>query len=105
MHSETLEETIESGPLCITDLFQNKISPKKNDFSPEKNTSQKKQKKLPFFYATFQCGRYNVFKKKKILTTKSWKTHPKKLLIIGPDPFFSLQPRLPKTAQKFIPVL
>ena len=24
--SETLEETIESGPLCITDLFQNKIS-------------------------------------------------------------------------------
>ena len=23
---ETLEETIESGPLCITDLFQNKIS-------------------------------------------------------------------------------
>ena len=24
--TETLEETIESGPLCITDLFQNKIS-------------------------------------------------------------------------------
>ena len=24
--SETLAETIESGPLCITDLFQNKIS-------------------------------------------------------------------------------
>ena len=23
---ETLEETIESGPPCITDLFQNKIS-------------------------------------------------------------------------------
>ena len=29
----------------------------------------------------------------------------KKLLIIGPDPFFSLQPRLPKTAQNFISVL
>ena len=26
MAAETLEETIESGPLCITDLFQNKIS-------------------------------------------------------------------------------
>ena len=26
LHAETLEETIESGPLCITDLFQNKIS-------------------------------------------------------------------------------
>ena len=24
--TETLEETIESGPLCITELFQNKIS-------------------------------------------------------------------------------
>ena len=24
--AETLEETIESGPQCITDLFQNKIS-------------------------------------------------------------------------------
>ena len=23
-HSETLAETLESGPLCITDLFQNK---------------------------------------------------------------------------------
>ena len=26
VHAETLEETIESGPLCITGLFQNKIS-------------------------------------------------------------------------------
>ena len=25
-HPETLAETIESDPLCITDLFQNKIS-------------------------------------------------------------------------------
>ena len=24
LHTETLAETIESGPLCITDLFQNK---------------------------------------------------------------------------------
>ena len=50
------------------------------------------KKKLPFFYATFQCGRYNVKKKKKIffnfLPMKNWKKHPKTLLRIGPDPFF-----------------
>ena len=46
---------------------------------------------LPFFYATFQCGRYGVFKKKfkNFLTQKKWKNRPKKLLIIGPDPFIS----------------
>ena len=47
---------------------------------------------LPFFYATFQCGRYGVFKKKlKIFfTPKKWKNRPQKLLIIGPDHFFTL---------------
>ena len=46
---------------------------------------------LPFFYATFQCGRYGVFKiiLKNFLTPKKWKNRPKKLLIIGPDPFIS----------------
>ena len=53
--AETLPETIESGPLCITDLFQNKNSPKKTGFFPKKDT----------FYSTFKCGHYNVFKKKK----------------------------------------
>jgi hypothetical protein len=39
---------------------------KKTGFSEIKNSSQKKKKKkiLPFFHATFQCGRYNVSKKK-----------------------------------------
>ena len=59
LQAETLEETIESGPLCITDLRlaykkrlknKNKIFPKNKIFFF-----------LPFFYATFQCGRYNVF--------------------------------------------
>jgi hypothetical protein len=33
------------------------FSEKKNSFPPQKNFF------LPFFYATFQCGRYGVFKK------------------------------------------
>ena len=54
---ETLTETIEQGPLCITDLFQNKISPKKTGFSPQKNTSQNKNhpKKLQTY------GSWNFF--------------------------------------------
>ena len=72
----------------------------------KKKKFEKNKYFLPFFYATFQCGRYNVFKFFLFfLTTKSWKNHSKKLLIIGPDPFFSLQPQLPKTAQNFISVL
>ena len=53
---------------------------KKNNSSPPKNFF------LPFFNATFQCGRYNVFNF--FLPMKNWKNHPKKLLRIGPDPFF-----------------
>ena len=37
---------------------------KKMVFLKKKKSSQIiKKKKLPFFYATFQCGRYSVFKK------------------------------------------
>ena len=42
--AETLPERIESGRLCITDLFQNKISPKKTGFPPPKKNI------LPFFF-------------------------------------------------------
>ena len=35
---------------------------KKTGFSKKKIFPKKKKKILPFFYATFQCGRYNVFK-------------------------------------------
>ena len=50
--AESNRERIAFGPLLITVLFLalKKIFPKKNYFF------------LPFFYATFQCGRYNVFK-------------------------------------------
>ena len=48
--------------LTYTQIF----SPKKTGFSPVKNTSQRFfDICLPLFYATFQCGRYNIFKKKK----------------------------------------
>ena len=40
------------------------FSPKKTGFSPVKNTSQYFfDFCLPLFYATFQCGPYNIFKK------------------------------------------
>ena len=65
--AETLPETIESGPLCITDLFQNKNSPKKTGFSPEKNTSPPKKKFLTFFLRNFSVRTLFFF----FLTTKS----------------------------------
>jgi hypothetical protein len=38
--------------------------PKKTVFSPLKNTFQNGfDFFLPYFYANFQCGRYNIFKK------------------------------------------
>ena len=76
---ETLEKTIESSPLCITDLrlaYKKKTKKLKLKFSQKKIIFF-----LPFFYATFQCGRYNVFNFFFFffLPTKSWKNHPKKL--------------------------
>ena len=65
---ETLPETIESGPLCITDLFQDKSIA---------IFSHKKLKKPP----------------------------PKVAYLWQLGGFFSLQNRLPKTAQNFISVL
>ena len=48
------------------------------------------KKKIPFFYATFQCGRYGVFKKNlKFFFDPEKVNGPQKLLIIGPDPFIS----------------
>jgi hypothetical protein len=51
----------------------------------KKKNVPKKRFFLPFFYATFQCGRYNVLV---FLPTKSWKNRPQKLLIIGPNLLF-----------------
>ena len=46
---------------------------------------------LKRYDATFHCRRYSIFKKKSkfFLTPKKWRNGPKKLLIIGPDPFIS----------------
>jgi hypothetical protein len=71
---------------------------------------------LALYYVTFQCGCLIIFrkiKKKKKLPTKSLKKHLKKLkkptqkvsYLWQLRGFFSLQPRLPKTAQNFISVL
>ena len=67
----------------------------------------KKKKNLPFFYATFQCGCYRDFKKELnfFLTLKKWKNGSQKLLIIGPDPFFSTnQPRPQPKAQNWFSI-
>ena len=56
---------------------------------------------LPLLYATFECRRYNIFKKKLNLffaheNIKKW---PQKLLIIGPKLFFHSTAWPPKPAQ------
>jgi hypothetical protein len=51
---------------------------------------------LPFFYATFQCGRYSVFKKIKniIFDPKKVKKQASKVAHNQPNPFFpTVQPR------------
>ena len=62
---------------------------KKTVFLEKKNSSQKKKIFfLPFFCATFQCGRYNVFKFCFFLLTKSAQTF-----------FPTAQPNIQPTAQ------
>ena len=49
------------------------------------------KKKIPFFYATFQCGRYNVFKKFFLFfffDHKKLKKPPSKVAHNWPKPFF-----------------
>ena len=57
--SQTNRQTFGFGPLLITVLFLalKKLVFLKKNSSPQKNIFFF----LPFFYATFQCGRYNVF--------------------------------------------
>ena len=51
-------EINDSGPMCITDLFQNKylvyLNPKQNSFQKIFNFS-------PLSYVTFKCERYSIF--------------------------------------------
>ena len=61
----------------------------------KKKTKKKKKKNfpkennffLPFFYATFQCGRYNVFKFI-FFDRKKLKNPPQKVAHNQPRPFF-----------------
>ena len=46
------------------DKNMKKKNSKKNKKKKKKISKKKKKKKLPLFYATFQCGRYDIFKKK-----------------------------------------
>ena len=57
--SQTREQTSVPDLFVLTVVF---LALKKKGFSEKKNSSQKKLNFFfPFFYATFQCGRYNVF--------------------------------------------
>ena len=68
-----------------------------------------KKKGLGRLWATFEGG-FFIFSGAKnyfkifFLPPKTWKNHPKKLLIIGPDPFFSVLARLPKRPKNRNPV-
>jgi hypothetical protein len=60
METETLAETIESDPLCITDLFQNK-SVAYFLFIHNKFLINSFICFLDLYYVTFQFGRKNIF--------------------------------------------
>ena len=70
---------------------------KKNGFSEKKNLPpQKNFFFLPFFYATFQCGRYGVFKKnlKYFFDPEKVKKRASKVAHNRPRPsYFTVQPR------------
>ena len=61
-HSRSKQRTDDQRVLVLTLKF---LALKKTGFAPVKNTSQIFfDFCLPLFYATFQCGPYNIFKKK-----------------------------------------
>ena len=99
-----------SRPLCI---YCGIFSPKKKWVFPRKKYFPKKIKKfLPFFYATFQCGRYNVFKfylfyffaHKKLKKPPSKVAHNRpKPFIPQPSPTHSQQPKIDFSYHKNVP--
>jgi hypothetical protein len=64
VEAQIREQMVVPDLYVFTLKFHSNFSPKKNGFSEKKKISPKKKKKIPFLYATFQCGRYGVFKKK-----------------------------------------
>ena len=84
--AESNRERIAFGPLLITVLFLalKKLVFLKKKFFPKKNIFF-----LPFFYATFQCGPYNVFKFFFFFFDhKKLKKPPSKVAHNRPKPFF-----------------
>ena len=71
-------------------------------FLKKKFSQKKKYFFLPFFYATFQCGRYGDFKKilKYFFDPEKVKKRASKVAHNRPRPFyFTVQPRPQPTAQ------
>ena len=100
---ESNRERIAFGPLLITVLFLalKKLVFLKKKFFPKKNFF------LPFFYATFQCGRYGVFKKilKFFFDPEKVKKQASKVAHNRPRPFFpTVQPRPPPTVQNWFSI-
>ena len=85
---------------------------KKTGFSEINKSSQKKKNFLLFFYATFQCGRYNVFKfffffffaLKKLKRPHSKVAHNRpKFFFPQPSPTHSQQPKIDFSYHKNVP--
>jgi flagellar biosynthesis protein FlhB len=91
--AETLAETIESGPLCITSVCSLFLV---YNYFPINFLILL----LAIYDLNFQCGRKISFAHKKLK-----KPLEKVAYLWQLGRFFSLQPRLPKTAQNFIFVL
>jgi hypothetical protein len=71
-------------------------------FLKKKNSKKKRKIYLPFFNATFQCGRYGVFKKKikVFFDPEKVKKRASKVAHNRPRLFFpTVQPRPQPTAQ------
>ena len=95
------DHSIANSSLFPTSLYLHSNSTqilalKKMVFLKKKILPKKKYFFLPFFYATFQCGRYGVFKKilKFFFDPEKVKKQAKKVAHNRPRPFyFTVQPR------------
>jgi hypothetical protein len=95
------DHSIANSSLVPTSLYLHSNSTqilalKKNVFSEKKNLPKKKNFFLPFFYATFQCGRYGVFKKflKYFFDPEKVEKRASKVAHNRPRPsYFTVQPR------------
>ena len=97
-HSRSQQRT-HQRVLVLTLKF---LALKKTGFSPVKNTSQDFfDFLLPLFYATFQCGHYNIFKKilNLFFAHENIRKRASKVAHNRSQTFFHRTARLPKPAQ------